>query len=214
MALALGYLLGSIPFAKIVAQQWKKVDIGRLGSGNFGASNAFVVAGKVPGVLVLLGDALKGIAAVLIVRALTHSYEPAVAAAAVGAVIGHDWSLYLHLQGGKGTATTIGVMLALDWRILGMSAIAYLAFFIVTHYTVISSLVAVAAMPVLMVGAPWVYPTFGPEPLAYAYAAGIIAALGYLRHWENLERFLQGREPKAMDMFREMKAARHGQRED
>ncbi|MHB8621050.1 MAG: glycerol-3-phosphate 1-O-acyltransferase PlsY [Chloroflexota bacterium] len=206
-ALALGYVLGSIPFGAIVAENWKKVDLRQLGSGNIGAANAFIVAGKLPGVLVLIGDAAKGVLAVLAAGWMTHANQPAVAAAAVGAVLGHDWSLFLHFKGGRGTSTTIGVMLALDWRVLGLAALAYLTFFILTRYTVISSLVAVASMPVAMVLAPWMDPWFGTEPLTYVYCVGLIAGVGYLRHWDHVERLLQGREPKAGDMFREMKAA-------
>ncbi|MGH2365965.1 MAG: glycerol-3-phosphate acyltransferase [Chloroflexota bacterium] len=205
LSFGLGYFLGSIPFARLVAE-WRKVDLRRLGSGNIGAANAFVVAGKLPGIVSLLGDACKGAAAVLLVRAIMPNYGPAVAAAAVGAVIGHDWPLYLHFKGGRGTATTIGVMLAVDWRVLVLGAAAYLVFFLATHYTVISSLVAVAVMPIAMVVAPYADAAVHPDPLPYAYGAAIIAGIGFLRHWDHVERFLQGREPKAVDMFREMKA--------
>ncbi len=151
-AVGIGYLFGSIPFA-IVVERWKKVDLRRFGSGNIGASNAFMVAGKFAGVLVLLGDASKGIAAVAVAGAAT------------------------------------GVLAA-------------------TRFTVISSLATVAAAPAFMMLRPWFAPGAGPEPLPFVYAAIILAALGYLRHWDHVERFVQGREPRAADMFREMRARR------
>ncbi len=199
-----GYLFGSVPFA-LLAQRWKGVDLRRFGSGNIGASNAFVVAGKLPGFLVLLGDASKGIAAVLLVGGLTAQSPIAEAGAAVGAVIGHDWSLFLRLRGGKGTATTVGVVLALDWRVLALSVGVYFFLLLASRYTVISSLITVAAIPGLMMLREWFAPGVGPEPAPFVFATVLLAALGYLRHWDHVEHFLQGREPKAADMFREMR---------
>lgn len=199
-AIAVGYLLGSIPFAALV-EHWKGVDLRHFGSGNIGASNAFVVAGRTAGVLVLLGDSVKGIVAVLLMGTLANGNHLAMAGAAVGAVVGHDWSLYLRLKGGKGTATTVGVLLALDWRILACAVVLYFALLAVTRFIVISSLVTVTATPALMVLQPF------SDPLPYVYSAIVLAALGYLRHWDHVERFVQGREPKASDMAREMRKA-------
>jgi acyl phosphate:glycerol-3-phosphate acyltransferase len=206
-ALGVGYLLGSIPFA-ILVERWKNVDLRRLGSGNVGASNAFIVAGKLPGILVLIGDACKGVFAVSLMGALTGGSHAAIAGAALGAVLGHDWSLYLRLKGGKGTATTVGVVLAMDWRMLAVAVVVYFLFLATTRYIVMSSLITVAAIPAFMMLRPWFAPGAGPEPPPFVFAAIILAALGYLRHWEHIERFVQGREPKAGDMFREMRARR------
>src|SRR5438874_10209693 len=174
-AFGLGYLFGSVPFGYLV-ERWKNVDLRRLGSGNLGASNAYLVAGKFAGMFVLIGDAIKGITAVLIAAGMTNGSHIAMAAAGVGAVVGHDWSLYLRLKGGKGTATTVGVILALDWRILALSVVTYFALLALTRYTVISSLATVALMPVYMVvrGSFALGP--GPEPLPFVYAAAVLAA--------------------------------------
>ncbi|HLG71830.1 MAG TPA: glycerol-3-phosphate acyltransferase [Chloroflexota bacterium] len=205
-SVALGYLLGSVPFAVLV-EYWKGVDLRRFGSGNVGASNAYVVAGKTAGVLVLLGDAAKGILSVFLAGSINGGSHMAMAAAGVGAVVGHDWSMFLRLKGGKGTATTVGVILALDWRILAVAVVVYFTLLAVTRLIVISSLITVAAIPAFMMIRPWFVPGVGPEPLAFVYAAIVLAALGYLRHWEHVERFVQGREPKAGDMAREMRKA-------
>jgi glycerol-3-phosphate acyltransferase PlsY len=202
-ALVLGYFLGSIPTA-VVVEHWKNVDLRRIGSGNIGASNAFIAAGKFAGVLVLLGDASKGILAVAIAGAASGGSHLAMAAAAVGAVVGHDWSLYLRLKGGKGTATTVGVMLALDWRVLALAVVTYFTLLAVTRLIIISSLLTISIVPVFMLFRPWSV----PDPMAFVYAMIILAAIGYLRHWDHVERFVQGREPKAGDMFREMRARR------
>jgi len=208
-SVGVGYLLGSVPFA-ILVERWKNVDLRGVGSGNIGASNAFIAAGKFAGVFVLLGDASKGITAVLAVGAATGGSHIAMAGAGVGAVVGHDWSLYLRLKGGKGTATTVGVVLALDWRILALAVVTYFLFLFATRLIVISSLITVAAIPVFMMFRPWFAPGAVAEPLPFVYGAIILAALGYLRHWDHVERFVQGREPKAGDMFREMRAAKDG----
>ncbi len=204
-SVGLGYLLGSMPFAVLV-ERWKHVDVRRLGSGNIGASNAFVVAGKMAGLFVLMGDLGKGVLAVAVAAAVTGGNHLAMAGAGVGAVLGHDWSLYLRLQGGKGTATTVGVLFALDWRVLALLVVSYFVLLGVSRYIVISSLLTVALAPVLMFVRPWFAPGAGPEPQPFVYAAIILAALGYLRHWDHVERFVQGREPKASDMFRQMRA--------
>src|SRR5437868_5178622 len=98
-AVGVGYLIGSFHFAVLV-EHWKHIDLRRYGSGNLGASNAYVVAGRFAGVFVLFGDGLKGLAAVLLVGIVTDGNHSAMAGAAVGAVLGHDWSLYLRLKGG------------------------------------------------------------------------------------------------------------------
>src|SRR5207244_7068136 len=123
-AIGIGYLFGSIPFA-ILVERWKKLDVRRFGSGNLGAANAFVVGGKLAGLIVLFRNSTKGIAAVALVAAATGGSQLAMGGAAVGAVVGHDWSLYLRLRGGKGTATTVGVLLALDWRVLALLVVTY-----------------------------------------------------------------------------------------
>ena len=212
-AVATGYVLGSIPFA-ILVERWKNVDLRGIGSGNMGASNAFLAAGKFAGVFVLLGDASKGIAAVLLAGMASGGSQIAMAAAGVGAVLGHDWSLFLRLKGGKGTATTVGVVLALDWRILALAVVTYFLFLFATRFIIISSLVTVSAIPVFMMLRPWFAPGVGPEPLPFVYGAITLAALGYLRHWDHVERFVQGREPKARDMFRELREAKGEALED
>lgn len=201
-AVGLGYLFGSIPFA-ILIEHWKGVDLRRFGSGNIGASNAYVVAGKTAGVLVLAGDAAKGICAVMLAGVLTNGSPLAMAGAAVGAVVGHDWSLYLRLKGGKGTATTVGVIGVLDWRVLAIAVVVYFVLLAVTRFIVISSLITVAAIPAFMVLPPFA------EPTPIVFAAVVLAALGYLRHWDHVERFVHGREPKAGDMARAMRESAH-----
>lgn len=107
------YLVGSIPTAYLVTRMFKKVDIRSAGSGNVGGMNAYRVAGLLPGAITITLDILKGAAAVLLAEQL-FGPSPAVFAAAVLAVLGHNYSIFLKFKGGKGLATTAGVFLALS----------------------------------------------------------------------------------------------------
>jgi glycerol-3-phosphate acyltransferase PlsY len=111
LALVLGYLLGSIPFAYLAARLVKKVDIRKVGGGNVGTLNTMREIGPLPGVLVLLADMGKGALAVLIAQWLgLHLYWAF--AAGFLAVVGHNWPVWLKFRGGQGLATTMGVLLA------------------------------------------------------------------------------------------------------
>lgn len=106
-----GYLLGSIPFSYLVGRLYG-VDLRRHGTRNVGASNVAYLVGRGPAAIAAIGDIAKGVLAVGLAWAL-HAGPAGAAAAAVGAIAGHNWSLFLGLRGGRGVATTIGTMLAL-----------------------------------------------------------------------------------------------------
>ena len=112
LAIVIGYLLGSIPFAYIAGRLKKGVDIRKVGGGNVGALNAMREIGRLPGVLVLVADIGKGSLTVLVAGWMDL---PLIWTFAVGfaAVLGHNWSIFLKFRGGKGAATTLGVLLAL-----------------------------------------------------------------------------------------------------
>src|SRR5437773_2086795 len=112
VAVALGYLLGSIPFAWLVVRRWRAIDLRRAGSGNLGAANVARTAGLAAGLLVAVLDIAKGAASVVIADRLTHD-SAAAAAAGVAAVVGHVYPIWLRFQGGKGAATGCGVFAVL-----------------------------------------------------------------------------------------------------
>ena len=117
LALILGtYLLGAIPFGWVVGRVWGSVDVRRVGSGNIGTSNVMRTLGKGPALVVLLLDVVKGTLPVVFAKSL-HLSPPAVISVAVAAVVGHIWSAFLRFNGGKGIATTLGVVIGLDWRL-------------------------------------------------------------------------------------------------
>src|SRR5215470_19951753 len=123
VALLLGYVLGSIPFGLILTRMAGLGDIRAIGSGNIGATNVLRTGRKGLAAATLVLDALKGVAAVLIAATLGPL---AAIAAAVGAVVGHMFPVWLRFKGGKGVATTIGVMWGLSWPVGAITCAAWL----------------------------------------------------------------------------------------
>jgi glycerol-3-phosphate acyltransferase PlsY len=185
--LLLAYLLGSLSFGLLLARLSGGVDLRQSGSGNIGATNVARVLGKKIGVLTLLGDCGKGIVAVVLAQWWGSS--PAVsAAAALSAVLGHIFPVYYGFRGGKGVATALGVLLpTLPVPVLG-GGLAWLTIVAIWRYVSVGSILAAVLVPVL--AAALAYPT----PLVYAAAA--IAGLVLYKHRSNVQRLLQGREPK------------------
>ncbi|OYX67859.1 MAG: acyl-phosphate glycerol 3-phosphate acyltransferase, partial [Rhizobiales bacterium 32-66-11] len=142
-ALALGYVLGSIPFGIIITRLAGTRDIRTIGSGNIGATNVLRTGRKDLAALTLLGDALKGTAAVLIARAWLG--QDAALIAGLGAFLGHLFPVWLGFKGGKGVATFLGVALGLAWASALVFALAWLGIAALTRYSSLSALIASAA---------------------------------------------------------------------
>lgn len=197
LALVIAYLLGSIPFGYLIVKLRSGADIRETGSGGTGATNVSRKAGKAAGVVTLALDALKGAAAVLIARWLTGESGTSwvVAAAAVLAVIGHCFPVWLKFKAGKGVATGLGVVLAITpW-----AALAALAVFIVivwrTHYVSLGSILAAAFIPLwVLLMHLWIEPIndFAPIMAALCGASAVII----FKHSENIGRLMAGRENK------------------
>ena len=187
---AVAFLLGSIPTGYLVARA-KGVDIRQHGSGNIGATNVFRTLGKPLGILVFFLDALKGFAAVwLAVRFGGPSAWPPILAA-VAAIAGHNYTPWLGFKGGKGIATSAGVLIALmPWAVLAI-AVVWFGVFFATRYVSLASICASAALPVA-VGALWFYGCGGSGPLL-GFSV-LIAALAIWRHRSNIQRLMAGTE--------------------
>jgi len=183
-ALALGYLLGSIPFGLLLTRLAGTGDIRAIGSGNIGATNVLRTGRKGLAAATLLGDMLKGTAAVLVAGALWR-YEAATIAG-FGAFIGHLFPVWLRFRGGKGVATFIGVLLGLAWPFVLAFAGLWLAVAALTRYSSLSALVATAATPVLL----WASGNMA-APLF-----GVMAVLSWFMHRGNIRRLLDGSEGK------------------
>lgn len=181
-ALVVGYLLGSIPFGVIFTRMAGLGDIRKVGSGNIGATNVLRTGRKGLAAATLIGDALKGTAAVLLAR---YWADDLGAVAALGAFLGHLFPVWLGFKGGKGVATFLGVL-------LGLQPLAALAFVVIwlglaftTRYSSLAALVASAASPIVL----WLL----DEP-QMAGVAFILAALLWWKHSENIHRLLEGTE--------------------
>jgi acyl phosphate:glycerol-3-phosphate acyltransferase len=182
------YLIGAIPIGWLVARALGVGDIRRHGSGTIGATNVLRTLGWLPAVVTLLGDVAKGYAAVVLAARLTASEPTAVAAAAVAAVVGNCWSVFLGFRGGKGVATGLGALLTLvPWATL-----AALPVFIVIvasfRYVSLGSLLGALCVPL---GAA----VLG-YPLVYVLAALAVALIIVGRHHANIGRLLAGTESR------------------
>ncbi|MFG1422230.1 glycerol-3-phosphate 1-O-acyltransferase PlsY [Roseixanthobacter liquoris] len=182
-ALALGYALGSIPFGIIITRVAGTRDIRTIGSGNIGATNVLRTGRKDLAALTLLGDALKGTAAVLIARAWLG--PDAALVAGLGAFLGHLFPIWLGFKGGKGVATFLGVALGLAWPAAVAFALVWLGIAALTRYSSLAALTASAATALAA------YVAAGPE--MGVLMAGL-AVLLWAKHHANIARLLSGTE--------------------
>jgi acyl phosphate:glycerol-3-phosphate acyltransferase len=180
--LLLGYVLGAIPFGLILTRFAGLGDVRAIGSGNIGATNVLRTGRKGLAAATLLGDALKGTAAVLIARNLG---EGAALAAGLGAFLGHLFPVWLGFKGGKGVATFIGVLLAFSPPALGVFAAIWLGLAFALKYSSLAALAASAATPVVLwaLGAP-------TQALLFL----ILGVLLWWKHAPNIRRLAAGTE--------------------
>jgi glycerol-3-phosphate acyltransferase PlsY len=183
--LAFGYLLGSIPFGLLLTRAAGLGDIRKIGSGNIGATNVLRTGHKGLAAGTLLLDALKGLAAVLI----CGTFGPTAAiGAAWGAVLGHMFPVWLRFKGGKGVATTLGVMWGLSWPVGAVTCVAWLLIAAVFRY---SSLAALLSIVIGAIAAWLIVDDWRP-----ALAITVLVPLVWVRHHENIGRLLKGTETK------------------
>lgn len=183
-----GYLLGSIPFGLIATRLGGAGDIRQIGSGNIGATNVLRSGRKDLAAITLVGDAGKGVAAVLLARWLTHDSAAIVALAGGAAFLGHLFPVWLKFKGGKGVATFYGVLLSACWPVGVLAALTWIAMAAIFR---ISSL---AALTAAVLAAPFALATDQPFPMLAL--ALFMAVLIFIRHRENIARLLKGEEPK------------------
>jgi glycerol-3-phosphate acyltransferase PlsY len=193
---ALAYLLGSIPFGYLLVRLGGGGDVRETGSGGTGATNVTRRAGSSAGILTLLLDALKGIAAVLVARLLLGTRPDAdwwVSAAAVAAVLGHVFPVWLGFRGGKGVATGLGVFLVLAPLATLCALVVFAAVVWLWRYVSLGSITAAAVLPL----AVWSLGAFGIADHAQAPVLAVAvlgAALIIFMHRTNIGRLLTGKE--------------------
>jgi len=185
LALALGYLAGSIPFGVLVTRAMGLGDLRAIGSGNIGATNVLRTGNKRAALATLILDGGKGAVAVLVARAVAG--EPAALVAALGAFLGHLFPVWLGFRGGKGVATFLGIMLALAWPAGIAACLTWLAVAALFRFSSLAALVAAASAPAWLA-------VFGRTDAIWLAVA--LALLVLVRHHANIRRLLAGTEPK------------------
>ena len=184
LPLIAGYALGSIPFGLLLTRAAGMGDIREIGSGNIGATNVLRTGSKKLAAATLALDALKGIIAVVLCALIA---EAAAVAAAVGAVLGHMVPVWLSFTGGKGVATTLGVMIGLSWPVGAITCSMWLALAAAFRYS------SLAALSSILIGAAasWYFVDW-----RIALVITLMVPLVWARHLENIRRLLKGTEPK------------------
>jgi glycerol-3-phosphate acyltransferase PlsY len=185
-ALAIGYLLGSIPFGLILTRLAGAGDLRAIGSGNIGATNVLRTGRKDLAGATLVFDALKATLAYLVAGMLFHD-ETASLAGAAGAFFGHLYPVWLRFRGGKGVATFLGGLLAASLPAAAAFALVWLAVAAATRYSSAAALAASVAAPLTALAV-------GATPVALVFA--LLAALLWIRHAANISRLLAGTETK------------------
>jgi len=183
-AMLLGYLLGSIPFGVILTRAFGAGDLRSVGSGNIGATNVLRTGRKELAAATLVLDGAKGAAAVLLAAWLFPGHEVPAAAAAF---LGHLYPVWLKFKGGKGVATLLGIALALHWPIGLVFAAVWLALFALVRISSVAGIAAAVSTPIAAAA-------FGRFDLVFLFIA--LALLVLWKHRLNLDRLLQGTEPR------------------
>lgn len=184
---ALGHLFGSVPCGLWIVQALHGIDIREYGSKNIGTTNVFRTVGAKTAALVMAADMLKGIIAVALINYLFHNHMVNVVTA-LGAVLGHSYSLFLGLKGGKGVATGLGLLLYLMPEACTISFGVWLVTVLITRYVSLGSIIASLTTPVLA----WYF----DYPVSYICLSVLCTFFIVIRHTENIKRLLNGTESK------------------
>jgi len=193
-AMVIAYLIGSIPTGYLFAKSKKKIDLRQHGSGNVGATNVLRTVGKRPAVLTLLIDILKGLIAVTLWAGISYSpkiglqYPEYLAVLGLTVVLGHNFSIFLHLKGGKGVATSAGVLLALCPKLLLVGLLSWIIIFSISKIVSLASIISAIAIPVASF--------FFTYPAAIRFLIVVLAFLIILTHRANIQRLLKGEEKR------------------
>lgn len=182
------YLLGSIPFGYIVGRLFKKIDIREYGSGNIGATNAFRILGPALASLVLIGDISKGIFSIYLVRFLNIDTLSILVIAGIAVICGHDWSVFLKFKGGKGVATTFGVVFSFNSVISILAVTVWGVVMIFSKYASLSSILSLTSVSIFMI--------LFKQPYEYIIFSLVILILAIFKHKDNIKRLKLGKERK------------------
>jgi glycerol-3-phosphate acyltransferase PlsY len=188
IAIVLSYLIGSISFSVVLAKLLKGIDIRQHGSGNAGATNTLRVLGKGPAIMVLVLDILKGIAAIWLGVWLGNGSEWVPAICGLAAIVGHNWPIYFHFRGGKGIATTIGVMATLSFLPALYAGVFAILSIVLTRYVSLGSLIFVFLTPIFLGLLQPINSVF--------WSSLVICIFAFWRHRSNIVKLMHGKENK------------------
>lgn len=183
------YLLGSLIFSVIIGKLICKVDIRNYGSGNAGATNTLRVIGKGPALLVFLLDVAKGALCVLLAKWLFPDDAWVAVLCGISVIVGHNWPIWFRFRGGKGIASTVGMLLTLAPAAALISGAVAIAIIVLTRYVSLGSLLFTGVFPlaVMLLGYP---------DSALAWGSLVILALALMRHRTNIVKLVKGQENK------------------
>ena len=182
------YFLGSVPFGLVIVKAWRGIDIRNYGSGNIGATNVLRAAGPGPAIAVFAADVFKGVTPVIAARQLFPQAAWLAVTAGMLAILGHSLSVFLKFRGGKGVATSLGVIIGLDPRVAGMGFGIWLVVLALSRYVSLSSMLAALGVLVLMQAFAL--------PMEYRLFALVAAVFVIAKHRPNIVRLLQGKEAR------------------
>lgn len=188
LAIIGGYLLGSVPTGYIVGRLWG-VDVLKKGSGRTGGANVLRTAGLIPSLTTVAGDIAKGFLAVVLARSIIHQ-EIVTVAAGLGAIVGHNWSIFLRGRGGAGVAATVGALLGIAPLLVPVAGGVGLVVILATRYVSLGSITGAVTLLLAMVGLVF----FAQAPIEYLVWGAGAAALILYAHLPNIQRLLQGTE--------------------
>jgi len=182
------YLIGSIPFAYIITKTARGIDIRNFGSGNPGATNVFRVAGKTYGLITLMFDFLKGLITVSVTKLFYPDLISISIICGLLSIIGHNWPVWLKFRGGKGFATSLGVLLGLIPLVTFFGLITFVIIFILTKYVSLSSVLS----SIVVIAMCWIK----REQLILCLFVTLTGLMIIIRHRPNIVRLLKGTESK------------------
>lgn len=197
LAIAIAYFVGSVPSAIWVSKWFFGIDVRDYGSKNAGATNTFRVIGKKAGFPVLFFDILKGWASVKFLTMFFSVYEPGTnqyvnlqLAIGMAAVFGHVFPIYERFKGGKGVATLLGIILAINFPAAALSFILFVSVFLISKYVSLGAITAAFFFPFITIF------VFNAESVSLIYFSIVISILVILTHRKNIERLLRREENK------------------
>jgi glycerol-3-phosphate acyltransferase PlsY len=187
------YLIGSIPFGLLIGRVFYKKDIRDYGSGNIGATNAYRTLGPVPGIAVFLADFLKGFVPALAAKVILQPIDPNIVPlisilAGVVSMTGHNYSVFLKFEGGKGMSTAAGFIAAIWPLVMVILLLVWITVIAITRYVSLASIIVAVLFPVIVI-------FLQPLP-PYVIFSVLTAIVGVYRHRSNIKRLINGTELK------------------